>query len=57
MSVGGNDLKIKDFELRAKPPQGTQAQALAVSDSPVYHSFARHRIYNPDTNTTLAFLN
>ena len=22
----GNDLKIKDFELRAKPPQGPQAQ-------------------------------
>ena len=52
MSVGGNDLKIKDFELRAKPPQGPQAQALTVSDSPVYHAFARHRIYNPDTNTT-----
>ena len=48
----GNDLKIKDFELRAKPPQGPQAQALTVSDSPVYHAFARHRIYNPDTNTT-----
>ena len=48
----GNDFKIKDFELRAKPPQGPQAQALTVSDSPVYHAFARHRIYNPDTNTT-----
>ena len=48
----GNDLKIKDFELRAEPPQGPQAQALTVSDSPVYHAFARHRIYNPDTNTT-----
>ena len=48
----GNDLEIKDFELRAKPPQGPQAQALTVSDSPVYHAFARHRIYNPDANTT-----
>ena len=48
MSVGGNDLKIKDFELRAKPPQGPQAQALTVSDSPVYRAFTRHEIYNPD---------
>ena len=50
----GNDLKIKDFELRAEPPQGPQAQALTVSDSPVYHAFTytRRRIYNPDKNTT-----
>ena len=52
VSVGGNDIKIKDFELRAKPPQGPQAQALTVSDSPVYHAFTRHRIYNSDPNTT-----
>ena len=52
VSVGGNDLKIKVFELRAKPPQGPQAQALTISDSPVYHEFARYRIYNTDTNTT-----
>ena len=52
MSVGGNDIKMKDFELRAKPPQGPQAQALTVSDSAVYHAFARHRICNPGTNTT-----
>ena len=36
----------------AKPPQGPQAQALTVSDSPVYHAFTRRRIYKPDTNTT-----
>ena len=51
VSLGGNDIKIKDFELRAKPPQGPQAQALTVSDSPVYHALSRCRIYNPDTNT------
>ena len=53
VSVGGNDIKIKDFvKLRAKPPQGPQTQALTVSDSPVYHAFTRHRIYNSDPNTT-----
>ena len=44
MSVGRNDLKIKDFKLSAKPPQAPQAEALTVSDSPVYLAFARHRI-------------
>ena len=43
VSVGGKDLKSKDFELRAKPPKGPQAQALTVPDSPVYHALGNLR--------------